>query len=178
MSPDNMPKNSMRDDEELTETPNKEYCPRSVENGGGPDSVFKPPMNGEMTWREDDGSCSYCGSVNPDVLMARLEKGDISVIPTDKSYKLYIRNEGGEEFKQSYRKCPRDSECTGPDDCTHWVTRDHPQPKFYFQHLSGEQQSRFIELLNEKKIKIGMPGYFYRLPYFCTTSTKENEDGS
>jgi len=29
----------------------KEYCPRALENGGGPDSTFKPPFNGEMTWR-------------------------------------------------------------------------------------------------------------------------------
>jgi len=100
--------------------------------------------------------------------MERLEAGTVEVIPTDKSYKLYLRNDGGEEFKQSYRDCPPDSECTGPDDCTHWVTRDNPQAKFYFQHLSSEQQTRFIELLNEKKMKIGMPGYFYRLPFFIT----------
>jgi len=147
----------------MKEITDKEYCPRSVENGGGPDSTFKPPMNGEMTWREDDGSCSYCGSVNPDVLMERLEAGTVEVGPTDKSYKIYLTPLDGKEFKQAYG-----------DGEGNIVVRDHPQAKFYFQHLSDEQQTRFIELLNEKKIVIGMPGHFYVLPYFCTTSKKEN----
>jgi len=140
----------------------KKYCPRSVENGGGPDSPFKPPMNGEMTWREDDNTCSYCGSVNPDILMARIEKGDISIIPTDKSYKLYIQNEGGEKFLQAYG-----------DGKGEIIVREHPQPKFYFQHLSDEQQSRFVELMNDKKIKLENPGYFYKLPYFYLVDKKE-----
>lgn len=38
--------------------------------------------------------------------------------------------------------------------------------KFYFQHLDDEGRSRFIALLNERKIKIGVPGHFYVLPYF------------
>jgi len=168
-----MPVNSQRDDEELTGSSEVVFCPRAIENGAGPDSPFKGPFSGEMTWQENDGSCSYCGSVNPDVLMERIEAGTVEVGPTDKSYKIYLQNINGEEFKQSYRDCPSNSDCTGPDDCTHWVTRDHPQAKFYFQHLSKEQITRFIELLNEKKIKIGYPGYFYRLPYFCEKVEEE-----
>lgn len=42
--------------------------------------------------------------------------------------------------------------------------------KFYFQHLSDEQMTRFIELLNAKKINIGYPGYFYTLPFFISYS--------
>ena len=38
--------------------------------------------------------------------------------------------------------------------------------KAYFQHFSQEQQKKFIEMLNEKKIKLGYPGYFYVLPFF------------
>ena len=38
--------------------------------------------------------------------------------------------------------------------------------KFYFQHLSSEQRSAFVDLLNGKRLKLGYPGYFYRLPFF------------
>lgn len=40
--------------------------------------------------------------------------------------------------------------------------------KFYFQHLSEEQKRRFVDLLNEKKLKIGYPGRFYVAPFFIT----------
>lgn len=144
----------------------KMYCPR----GPGPDTPFHSPFNGEMEWR-DDGTCSYCGSLNPDTLMERLEAGDIEVGPTDKSYKIYVRNNGGQPFKQTYREgCDMGkpgSSCTGPDDCAHWTTREVEQTKFYFQHLSKEQMVRFVELLNEKKMKVGYPGHFYVTPYFC-----------
>lgn len=38
--------------------------------------------------------------------------------------------------------------------------------KFYFQHLSQEQQKEFVDMLNEKRLKIGYPGHFYVLPFF------------
>lgn len=40
--------------------------------------------------------------------------------------------------------------------------------KHYFQHLamSDEHRQKFVELLNEKKLSIGVPGHFYVLPYF------------
>jgi len=122
--------------------------------------------NYKFTIFGDAAICGKCGSFNPDTLMERLEAGTVEVGPTDKSYKIYLRNNGGVEFKQSYRACPPDSSCTGPEDCTHWVTKETSMDKFYFQHFSEEQQTRFIELLNEKKLKIGMPGYFYVHPFF------------
>lgn len=137
------------------------FCPR----GPGPGTVFKPPFNGEATWRED-GTCSFCGSLNPDEFMRRLEAGDVEVGPTDKSYKVYVKNVGGAQFKQTYRDCPSDAPKHGPDDCTHWVTREVGDTKFYFQHLSPEQQ-RFIELYNERRMRIGYPGHFYVTPFFC-----------
>ena len=139
-----------------------EYCPR----GQGP--TFKPPFSGEMTWDQEDNTCSYCGSLNPDTFMERLRKGDVEVIPTDKNYKAYLRNLEGAPFLQHYRSCPQDAKCTGPDDCTHWVTREQDQTKFYFQHLNEEQQTEFIKIFNEKKMKLAMPGHFYRTPFFCT----------
>ncbi|MGO7089472.1 hypothetical protein AB9E14_23640 [Rhizobium leguminosarum] len=136
-------------------------CPRRAEG------VPAFAAHTKDTWRED-GTCSYCGSLNEKTFMCRLEAGDVELGPTDKSYKVYVENKGGEGFKQTYRNCPRDANCTGPDDCTHWVTRDISQTKFYFQHLSDEEQTRFIELLNAKKINVGAPGYFYRLPFFAS----------
>lgn len=116
---------------------NPEFCPRAVENGGGPNSPFNSPYNGEMTWREDD-TCSYCGSLNPATFMARLEAGDVELTPTDKNYKVYADGAG---------------------------LRGHS--KFYFQHLNEEQKQRFIELYNERKLKMAYPGHFYVLPFFC-----------
>lgn len=134
-------------------------CPRREEN---PVCLMKRPD----TWREG-GSCSYCGSLNPETFMARLEAGDVEVGPTDKNYKVYVRNDGGEGFAQTYRDCPREERtCTGPDDCTHWVTREVQEKKFYFQHLSPEQKLRFIDLLFEGRIKLGYPGRFYVRPFF------------
>lgn len=139
-------------------------CPRRSE------SAFDR-REGADRWRNDD-TCSWCGSLNPDILMARLEAADIEIGPTDKSYKIYVRNVGGAMFKQTYRDCyaragTSKPECTGPDDCAHWVTRDTDQTKFYFQHLSPEQQTRFIEFYNSKQMKLGYPGNFYVRPFFC-----------
>lgn len=154
----------------------KHTCGRRAENGmDNPNSPLRGSGRDLDTYR-DDNTCSYCGSFNPDTLMQRLEVGDVELGPTDKNYKVYLMNAGGEAFKQTYRDCPTDrkivdgkeitTKCSGPDTCTHWVTREMSQAKFYFQHLSVDQKKRFIELLNEKKIKIGMPGHFYSRPYF------------
>ena len=112
----------------------KQFCPRAIENGGGPESSFAPPFNGEMHWRED-GTCSYCGSVSEEALFNAIEAG-AKITPTDKSYKVYV-----------------DVKANGAG-------------KFYFQHLSEQGRTRFIDLLNAKKINFGEPGYFYVLPYF------------
>ena len=95
----------------------------------------------------------------------------MSLDPTDKNYKVYVHNEGGETFRQAYRDCPWDGvpeaeRCKGPDTCAHWVTRETSQTKFYFQHLGAAQQQRFIDLLNGKKIRLNYPGHFYARPFF------------
>lgn len=142
-------------------------CPRRAESSFG-------RATGADTWGNDD-TCSWCGSLNPDILMARLEAADIEIGPTDKSYKIYVRNIGGALFKQTFRDCfekpwagaRKKPECTGPGDCTHWTTRETSETKFYLQHLSPEQRTRFIDLYNEKRMKLGYPGYFYVRPFFC-----------
>lgn len=142
-------------------------CPRRAESAHS----FSAPESDH--WRED-GACSYCGSLSPEILFARLEKGDVEIIPTDKSYKIYVRNAGGEPFKQTYRTDSKPF--AGWDSPEHdWVTRDVSETKFYFQHVDAAAQQRFIDLYNAKKMKIGFPGYFYTTPFFCSPVEKARE---
>ncbi len=157
-------------------------CPRRAESPFGSSPQFKR----DNDYDPSDDSCLYCGSLNSDTFMARLEAGDVRLGSTDKSYKVYIENAEGAKFKQTYRDCPRDKEiigeagnkymvssCAGPDACTHRVTRETNSTKFYFQHLSAEQQGRFIELLNAKKIRFQDDYSFYVLPFFCKRKQPE-----
>lgn len=137
-----------------------EICPR-----------FTPgpwKFTGECNWdKHEDHTCQYCGSMHPDTFMARVEAGTVSLGSTDKSYKVYVSNKGGEGFKQTYRDCPKDAKCTGPDDCTHWVTRPHDHVKFYFMHLSEQQRKRFVDMMNERgKLIFGSDIGFYVKPFF------------
>jgi hypothetical protein len=167
-------------------------------------------------WTKDD-TCHGCGSLWGDLFMERLEAGTVELEPTDKNYKVYVRNSGGVAFRMSHRidsldgrrlsaaanakrlrcdhnfngtlggscnKCGfRASDVLTDDDredaeryeagepldpMHNWVfvTKDQNHTKFYFQHLSAEQMKRFVELLNEKKLKIGLPGHFYSRPFF------------
>lgn len=135
-------------------------CPRRAEN------FVLPGDKTSEDYFDGDDSCSYCGSLNPDILMTRLESGDVELGPTDKSYKVYVKNLGGEKFKMWHsRKCPDVMTCDRRT-CQHWTKDERDQTKFYFQHLSQEQKIRFIELLNDKKLKIGEPGHFYSRPFF------------
>lgn len=81
--------------------------------------------------------CSFCGSLHPDDFMERAKDG-WQIGPTDKSYKAYLGS---------------------PDGGSH-------ESKFYFQHLSAEQRTEFVQLLNAKTLNIGYPGHFYTLPFF------------
>lgn len=94
----------------------------------------------------DGERCSYCGSVSGDSFMAFVRAGG-EVGPTDKNYKAYLHDT--------------------KDDSGLTVRVKAPGMKFYFQHLSEEQKMEFIGLLNARAVKIGYPGHFYRLPYFC-----------
>ena len=159
-------------------------CPRRTESSIG----LSPQFARDNDYDSSDDSCQYCGALNPDTFMRRLEAGDVRLGSTDKNYKVYVENDGGEPFKQTYRDCPRDKEmtnaagnkymkssCEGPVTCTHWVTLATDSTKFYFQHLSEAQQERFTALLNEKRIKfLGNIG-FYVLPFFCSVKP-ENID--
>lgn len=93
---------------------------------------------GEDEWREDQ-TCSYCGSINPEVFMAGIEDGSIILGPTDKSTKVYVRSD----------------------------TIRHG--KFYFSHMNTDQMCRFVELYNQKKLQFDSIGGFYVLPFFMRT---------
>ena len=125
----------------------------------------------------DDGHCHQCGSLNPDTFMARLEAGTISIDPTDKNYKVYVHNDGGDKFKRSHltdKPSVPGEIMKDPRDQSLWTfaTEERDDTKFYFQHLSVNQMQRFVELLNEKKLKLNAPGYFYRPPFFVQTGAK------
>lgn len=143
---------------------NQTICQRAIEDGRE-DQLF------HYENKPDDQTCDYCGSIFGDAFMARLEAGDVTLDPTDKSYKVYVHNDGGAPFLQAYRidqpskpgevmKDPMDQSKW------EWATRERQECKFYFQHLSEEQKRRFVELLNAKKLRLNYPGRFYRLPYF------------
>lgn len=134
----------------------------------------------------DDGTCTQCGSLLPDEFMRRLEAGDVALDPTDKSYKVYVINVGGAKFRQSHRtdKPSQPGEIMkDPRDQSHWTweTNESDQCKFYFDHLSEDQKKRFVELYNDKKLKIrrynrdaeggfSFDGHFYVRPFFCVAA--------
>lgn len=113
----------------------RHVCPRREESPVG--ALGRYPEHD--LWQDRDGErcCTYCGSRNPDDLMALLRAGAAELGPTDKNYKAYVRGLDG----------------------------DHG--KFYFQHLSVEQRREFVDLLNRKAFPIGYPGHFYVLPFFA-----------
>lgn len=87
-------------------------CPR--QSSAGP----------EAFWSRDQ-TCSCCGSLSEDFLLGRLDTATIVLGPTDKSYKVYVENSGGDPI--SVRGAA----------------------KFYFQHLSQEGREHFVALHNQ-----------------------------
>ena len=166
-------------------------CPRRGE------APFKMPGDdGKDFWRGGGDGCSYCGSISPEEFFAAVAAG-AEIGPTDKSYKAYVDlpdpNAGKPRVVSStnfdpgegYVKVTAENADTLPlswhdrkdaGERDHWVkiapTAARMQGKFYFQHLSPEQQNKFIELYNAKKMKLGYPGHFYSRPFFCTPAQK------
>lgn len=156
MSSDALSSNPVRPGDKLN-------CPRLESSNPGFRYENKP----------DDGNCDYCGSLLGDDFMGRIEAGDVILTPTDKPYKVYVTNAGGEPFMRSSRT---DDGSSGLDQSKWvWETRENPMPKFYFQHLSQGQQRIFIELFNEKKLKLDYPGHFYKVPYFIEIKSGDSK---
>ncbi|MEN6620098.1 MAG: hypothetical protein ABFD50_00905 [Smithella sp.] len=163
-------------------------CPRRNELG-----AYGHSEQEKDTW-DKDSTCSYCGSLNPDVLMSHLEAGDVKLGPTDKNYKVYVEGipdpDAGkptiyssanfEKTEEGWVKVTPENIDSLPlskwqrenwNDGKHWVKVEPRNAlmhhKFYFQHFGDDQKNRFVELLNKKCLNIAYPGHFYRLPYFC-----------
>jgi hypothetical protein len=157
-------------------------CPRQTN-----EATMSVQLAHQSHWRED-GTCSYCGSLSPDQFFEAIAKG-AEFGPTDKNYKVYVARPDPDAGKPwIYSVAPHKPDGDGWIEVTadnieslpkadwrdllgKWV-RVSPKSatrrdKFYFQHLNEDERKRFIELLNAKALKIGDPGYFYRLPFFA-----------
>lgn len=166
-------------------------CPRRAETGrDNPDSPFVGSGTNLDTWRTDatGPSCSYCGSLHPDRFMELVQEG-WTVGPTDKSYKAYLsptptaddivaakaRWLASSAVARAVREiAERDGKTADQiesDLDERWAEEPAPsvgrQAKFYYQHLSREQQDDFIALYNSKRMRVGYPGRFYQLPFFA-----------
>lgn len=90
-------------------------CPRRDEVG----QRANPENPDPDTWRTDD-TCSYCGSLNPDLFMAQVEHETVRLGATDKSYKVYVH---GLPNPEAGRLEIRASEWGGRDDAPVRYTR-------------------------------------------------------
>jgi hypothetical protein len=153
-----------------------------------------PGLNTPGAYWDDQGKCSYCGSLKPDIVLMAIENGTAILGATDKNYKLYVElpnpNEG-RLVPLSSRSFPPDEGEEGwieatPENCKlhgflPWASgpswfKLSPESalthdKFYFQHFTAEQQLRFVDLYNEGRMRFrGIGGIeprgFYRLPFF------------
>lgn len=82
--------------------------------------------------------CTFCGSMPPEDFMAAVRNG-AEIVPTDKSYKLYVHHVTPEDVRVD--------------------------SKFYTMHLSPEQSQEFWELWGAGRINWGYPGYPYAKLY-------------
>lgn len=138
-------------------------------------------------------SCSFCGSLNPDRFMELVREGWI-VGPADKSYKAYLDRPATDDEKRAKKerwlasdigqalKRAAEAEDKTPDQVTEELDQAYrtansmadsagQTAKFYYQHLSAEQQTEFITLYNERRMVVGYPGRLYVLPFFAEPSS-------
>lgn len=170
------------------------HCPRRGESAIG----FSEEGDADY-WhvRDHHRVCSYCGSMHPDEFFSAVEAGH-KIGPTDKGYKAYVDlphpDAEGERIVCSanfehtgpgWIKVTKENEAElvrkygssamiGDHAAENWIQIGKNGPtihaKFYFQHLDPEQQKRFIELHNAKRMNLGYPGHFYARPYFATVA--------
>ena len=104
--------------------------------------------------------CDGCGSISGDEFMKFVREGG-KVDGSDKNYKVYLEKDTGKPSemlheKTDYGELYRPKQGTGIQ-----------HAKFYWMHLTREQQQEFVDLWNEKKINHSL----YVRPYFMEWDT-------
>ena len=167
-------------------------CPRRAEDGTDQPGIFRNagPNLDEYAERNSDGvpRCSYCGSLEPERAITLIEDGT-AVIPTDKPYKMYLRDaarQGADPSRlevvsstnqespgyKSWKELSKTEktavrEAGHADDRKKWFYRFRPigptesQVKFYTAHWTQAQGDWFLQLHAMGRVVIGSPGYFY-----------------
>lgn len=172
------------------------WCPRraeSIHQAPGPDTwANRPSLSGGI-----GPSCSYCGSLHPDTFMEKIREGWI-VGPTDKPWKVYVdkpyepeeieRIKTGSITWKTVRRLKLDEGATEEEATTaadaDWDTHEASKltgrtvAKFYFVHLSVEQQAEFLELYNTRAMRLSYPGHLYVLPYFARSAAEVANNGT
>lgn len=162
-------------------------CPRKA------DATLPSQLTHDSQWR-DDGTCSYCGSLNPDLLFAAIEDGAAELGATDKNYKLYATlpydrpdelvisastnasMTEDEAARGGWLKA--DAEARGRWRLSEFTSFYRLRPhgsrrhtKVYFQHFSEAQMRRFVELHNQKRLRFAPGDGLYVWPYFMQRAT-------
>ncbi len=127
-----------------------------------------PGMKKSDVWEKRGGlrCCSFCGSLHPDDFMDALEKRR-SIATTSKNYKVYVMLPNPRVGKRYVMSTESRLDIFGLRINKKTYGREGAilQTKFYFQHLSDEQQRRFIELANEKAL-VFEGGFGFSVPPF------------
>ena len=144
---------------------------------------------------QDGPSCSFCGSLHPDHFMELVRDGWV-VGPTDKPYKAYLARPLTDEEQADHKarwlagftaQELRDSALAKGEtvaavraalEATYHsqiapLASGSREAKFYFQHLSPEQQQEFVDLYRTHRMVVGYPGRFYVPPYFMHVAQPE-----
>ncbi len=139
-------------------------------------------------------SCSWCGSLHPDWFMRLVGDGWL-VEPTDKTYKAYLarpfpqedmvrRREYWEQTNVTARvlreEAASEEEARAAVDklfAAGMFPEGDTVAKFYYQHLSREQQEEFVGLINAGRMRIAPPGRFYVAPFFVRFEQVVVSDG-
>jgi len=144
----------------------RQTCPRRLRDPGpwqrAPDLDTWAGGGGLVGAQENELSCSFCGSLHPDVFLRWTRDGG-ELCPTDKPYKIYID-----------RPYP-DERYGGESRTTYTPPGGSPIPvltvygrtaKFYFQHLGADGQREFVDLYNAGALAFKGGQGFYRWPFF------------
>ena len=101
--------------------------------------------------------CDGCGSISGDEFMKFVREGGV-VHGSDKNYKVYLEKDTGKP-SETIRKKTEYGESISTKQGT-----GIQHAKFYWMHLTREQQEEFVYLWNEKKVNHTL----YVRPFFMT----------